>query len=703
VRILFVSYPAARVSRDAVGGAEQVLAAVDAGLVARGWESFVVAPEGSTVAGTLIASGPVSPALGPAEIAAAIDAHAAAVARALRALRFDAIHLHGLYFDRMLPPEHPPALVTLHLPPAFYPPGALRRRPGFAFGCVSDGQARALPVGAPLSFVIPNGVSLDAFRPDGHRDGFALVLTRVAPEKGLHLALEAARRADVPLVAGGEVQPYPEHRRYFDAEVRPRLDAARRFVGPIGQRHKAHLLARARCLVVPSLAAETSSLVAMEALASGTPVVARRVGALADVVEHGRTGFLVDTVDELADAIRDAGRLSSADCRRAAEARFSEAVMVGRYQAAYRRLAAGAGRVRRAPLRVEEVDGLAALEALEVAWTDLANRDPRATPFQRPEWLLPYCRAFGVGAPWAVAAWRGRRLAALAPLVIYPEGGRPVATLLGGGRSDWQDVLLDPDLAPRGAAPLLERLAARRDRYDALLLERLPAAGWLARAATPAGLAAAEDGADEPCPALTLPADVAGLEGLVAPHVLENVRYGLRRLGRAGAVEVVPVDAAGLDAHLAALFTLHRARWAARGQAGLLAEDAVRRFHGGAARALLRTGRLRGWRLLVGGRAAAVWHGLADRDRVFYYLGGFDPAFRAASPGAVLLAHAATEAIRGGARELDLGRGREAYKYAWGAVDRPARRRVLAAPAGITPALPARDTREAEETPGAAP
>jgi glycosyltransferase involved in cell wall biosynthesis len=363
VRILHVSYSAAIVSPDAVGGAEQVLAAVDAGLCASGSESCVVAPAGSRTAGRLFASGPLPGALGPAERAAAVEAQAAAVWGALRRERFDVAHLHGLDFDRVLPRDHPPALVTLHLPPSWYAPAALARRDGVALACVSESQARALPAGAPLAFVVPNGVSLEAFRPGGAKEPFALVLARVAPEKGHHLALDAARRAGVPLLLAGTVFPYPDHVRYFEGEVRPRLDPERRFVGALAQAEKARVLAAARCLVVPSVAPETSSVSAMEALASGTPVVARKVGALPEIVDDGVTGFLVDTVEELAEAIREAARLSPADCRRAAERRFSRRTMVDRYRDAYARLAARPRRRTAAP-RLEERDRLPARRVL---------------------------------------------------------------------------------------------------------------------------------------------------------------------------------------------------------------------------------------------------------------------------------------------------------------------------------------------------
>ncbi|HEU4631431.1 MAG TPA: glycosyltransferase, partial [Gemmatimonadaceae bacterium] len=120
--------------------------------------------------------------------------------------------------------------------------------------------------------------------------------------------------------------------------------ARHRFIGPVSARRKRRLLAAARCVVIPSLVPETSSLVAIEALASGTPVVAHPAGALAGIVDHGRTGFLVHDEAEMADAIAQAPGIDPAACRAAARERYAGARMSGEYLETYRRLASGGGR-----------------------------------------------------------------------------------------------------------------------------------------------------------------------------------------------------------------------------------------------------------------------------------------------------------------------------------------------------------------------
>lgn len=106
-------------------------------------------------------------------------------------------------------------------------------------------------------------------------------------------------------------------------------------------------LGAARCLLVPSLVPETSSLVAMEALACGTSVIAFRVGALPEIIDHGRTGFIVEDERGMAEAVPLAARLSIEECREAARRRFSARRMVEHYIAAYVRLAQRAREPRR--------------------------------------------------------------------------------------------------------------------------------------------------------------------------------------------------------------------------------------------------------------------------------------------------------------------------------------------------------------------
>lgn len=340
--VLNVAYPLAPVGPDAVGGAEQVLHALDGALTAAGATSLVVACEGSATRGMLYATpAPATPFDAEAR-RAACEAQRGAIDRVLREREVSLVHMHGVDFHRCLPRPGVPVLVTLHLPPSWYPPEVFRlERPDTYLHCVSPAQARACPSAAPLLPPIENGVAVERFGAlEPWRDRrHALSLGRICPEKGYDIALDAARRAGAPMLLAGRVFPYDEHQRYFSEEIAPRLDDARRFIGPVSFEGKRRLLATARCLLVPSRAPETSSLVAMEALASGTPVIAFPSGALAEIVEHGRTGFLVHDEREMAHAIAAADDLDPAECRHAARTRFSRRRMLQRYLSLYAALA----------------------------------------------------------------------------------------------------------------------------------------------------------------------------------------------------------------------------------------------------------------------------------------------------------------------------------------------------------------------------
>ncbi|GJD51224.1 D-inositol-3-phosphate glycosyltransferase [Methylobacterium crusticola] len=339
--VVSVAYPFAPVTADPAGGAEQVLAQIDRALVRAGHRSRVVAPEGSCTAGELIAVPAADGEIDETRRAAVHEHVRAALAAATREGDADVVHLHGIDFGRYLPAPGTPTLATLHLPLDWYAPEALAPgRPATWLNPVSDDQARRAPAGLRLLAPIPNGVDTEAYRPGATRQPYALALGRVAPEKGFHHALDAARMAGVPLLAAGRVFAYAAHLRYFDEEVAPRLDAHRRWIGPVEGAAKRRLIAEARCVLIASTAPETSSLVAMEALASGTPVIAFRAGALPDIVEHGLTGLVVDTVEEMAEAIGRIGAIDPAACRRAACARFPVRRTTEAYLRLYAELAA---------------------------------------------------------------------------------------------------------------------------------------------------------------------------------------------------------------------------------------------------------------------------------------------------------------------------------------------------------------------------
>lgn len=336
--IVSVAYPFAPVSADPVGGAEQVLAQLDRALVAAGHRSIVVAVEGSRVAGELRSHRAVS---GEIDDSARRAVHANVrdlLQSTIASARPDVVHLHGIDFAGYLPAPGPPVVATLHLPLAWYAPGALApERPRTWLHPVSSSQARSAPSGAVLADVIENGVDLVTVA--AKKRSFALTLGRICPEKGIDDAIAAARRADVPLFIAGTAFPYRDHQRYLHDTVLPGLDRSRRWIGAVAGMQKKRLLAQARCVLVPSKAPETSSLVAMEALAAGTPVIAYRAGALVDIVEHGRTGFLVDGVEAMARAIASAGDIDPRTCRRVVEERFAVERMTGAYLERYRALA----------------------------------------------------------------------------------------------------------------------------------------------------------------------------------------------------------------------------------------------------------------------------------------------------------------------------------------------------------------------------
>jgi CelD/BcsL family acetyltransferase involved in cellulose biosynthesis len=312
----------------------------------------------------------------------------------------------------------------------------------------------------------------------------------------------------------------------------------------------------------------------------------------------------------------------------------------------------------------------AALEAIEPAWWALWRRARTATPFQSPAWLIPWWRHFAPGALTTAAAWRDGRLIGLAP--FYREDGALGRRLLplGISVSDYLDVLLD-DGEPEAAGALVAALD-REPAWDSLECEEL--APDAAAIGLPAPVGCVETiAAQSACPVLLFPGP--RLAEFLPGQTRRKLNLARNRAARRGGCRIERAAGESLLDAFDELLRLHALRWQARGDPGVLADARVAAFHRDALPRLDRAGLLRLYLLRFDGAAAAGFYGFQHRGRGFSYLTGFDPAFAFESPGALLLAHAVEAAITDGAGEFHFLRGREAYKYEWGAADRWNRRR----------------------------
>ncbi|MFP4012750.1 MAG: glycosyltransferase [Chitinispirillaceae bacterium] len=335
--ILNVAYPFAPVCPDTAGGAEQVLLSLDKYLHRNGHRSLVLACRGSRVNGELREIDVPEGLIDDLTRLSVEKKYRSMIESMVKENGVDLVHFHGIDFERYLPSVSVPVLVTLHLPVSWYSPCIpLINRSQIYFNCVSYNQqstCRNLP---NLLGVIENGVEISSLSGVQTREKYAVTMGRICPEKRLHVAMDAAREAGIAVLLAGKVYPYREHLAYFRELIVPRLDSCWcRFLGALDPAGRHLILSRALCTLVASRAPETSSLVAMESLASGTPVITFPSGALPEIVDHGRTGFIVENKDEMVRAIRKVTSLDRYECRRAAEERFSVRRMCGQYMDMY--------------------------------------------------------------------------------------------------------------------------------------------------------------------------------------------------------------------------------------------------------------------------------------------------------------------------------------------------------------------------------
>ncbi|TNY38602.1 glycosyltransferase family 4 protein [Thermomonospora catenispora] len=333
LRVALVAPPWFDVPPRAYGGIEAMVADLATALDRRGHEVVLIgAGRNGTPARFLptYAEAP-SPRLGEPvpEVV-----HAAAATRLLDELDVHIVHDHSLAGPLTARGRAVPTVATVHGPVT----GDLARyyaELGDAVGLValSDAQRRAAP-GLNWVGTVPNAVDVDTFPFRADKEDFVLFIGRFNPDKGAHLAIDAARAAGRRIVLAGKLNERPE-RDYFAAEIEPRLGPDVEYVGEADGALKRDLFSRARCLLFPIQWEEPFGMVMIEAMACGTPVVALGRGAVPEVVVDGRTGYILDDPADLPEAVDRVDRIRPADCREHVAANFDVSVMGRRYEQVY--------------------------------------------------------------------------------------------------------------------------------------------------------------------------------------------------------------------------------------------------------------------------------------------------------------------------------------------------------------------------------
>jgi glycosyltransferase involved in cell wall biosynthesis len=333
MRIGLIAPPGLPVPPPAYGGTESVIDRLARGLVRAGHQVLLAAAANSSCPVPRVAGTDAAPDAAPVctntvtELRHVITSYAAMT-------DVDVVHDHTLTgpLYRHLP-GGPPVVTTAHGPFDAALAPVYRAMRGVAVVAISYHQA-ATADRVPLAGVIHHGLDVESV-PVGRGDGgYASFLGRMSPEKGPREAALVARAAGVPLRMAAKLRE-PAEREYFDAEVKPLLCSDVEFLGELGCAEKLELVGGSFALVNPMQWAEPFGLVMIEALATGTPVIATPAGSAPEIVDDGVTGFLRSGRLPLAAALLDARQLDRAACRAVAAHRFSTERMVAEHIRVY--------------------------------------------------------------------------------------------------------------------------------------------------------------------------------------------------------------------------------------------------------------------------------------------------------------------------------------------------------------------------------
>lgn len=250
--------------------------------------------------------------------------------------KYDLLHIHPI--DRALPLAlgNPNVKVAYTMHDPVYPWKKevfdLFSSPNQGYVSISDSQRKPAPELNYLATVY-NGLKLEEFKYSEKHDDYLLFVGRIIPEKGVAEAVQAARLAGQKLLIIG---PKPKN-EYWDKKIKPYLGGKITHMEFVPRKQLFKYYRKAKAVLFPIQWEEPFGLIMTEAMACGTPVIATRRGSVPEVIVDGKTGFIVDTVKQMASAIKKIDSISRSDCRRHVEENFSTDKMVDGYEKAFQK------------------------------------------------------------------------------------------------------------------------------------------------------------------------------------------------------------------------------------------------------------------------------------------------------------------------------------------------------------------------------